>query len=72
VDVIALAVELDQLGIEVFAHVAKDAMKAVEVLLSEHSAPVFGHEDQVGMNGKNAVSAPSIVSFLCHRPIVLQ
>jgi hypothetical protein len=72
VDVITLAVELDQLGIEVFAHVGKDAMEAVEVLLPEHPAPVFGQEDQVSMDGKNAVPASAIVSFLCHRPIVLQ
>ena len=64
VDVITLAVELDQLGIEVFAHVGKDAMEAVEVLLPEHPAPVFGHEDQVSMDGKKRSACLGDSQFL--------
>jgi hypothetical protein len=51
VDVIALAVELDQFGLEVGADGAHDLFASPQDLVGERSAPVLGREDQVGVEG---------------------
>ena len=57
-DVVVLAAELYQLGLEVLAYPGQDGLHCVKVLLLEHVAPIFGHEDQVYVQGKDAV--PSV------------
>jgi hypothetical protein len=57
VDVVVFAVELGQLGFEVGADRSHDLLHAVEMLVSEHLVPELRHENQMGMQDENAVSA---------------
>ena len=61
VDVVVLAVELDQLGLEVGAHRPHDLLHPGQVPVAEHLVPVFRHENQVSVQGENAVSASADV-----------
>jgi len=72
VNMIGLAIELDELCVEIVTDGTKDRLERRHVLLTEDTAPVFGHEDQMCMDGKNAVSSSAKVLFLVHRPIMLQ
>jgi hypothetical protein len=56
VDVVGLAVELDQFGIEVGAHSAHGGFGEGEQWIGEHPAPVGGYEHQVGVQQRHAVS----------------
>jgi hypothetical protein len=47
VDVVVLAVELAQLGVEVCAHLAHDLPAAGEDRVGERTTPILGGEDQV-------------------------
>jgi hypothetical protein len=57
--VIGLAVELDQLGLEVCADGAYDLFAARKDLVGEWPAPVCGREDQVRMKGVGNRSSPA-------------
>jgi hypothetical protein len=54
-DVIVPAVKFHQRGFEVLAHVGKDGLHRLKVLLREYVAPISGHEDQMHMQGEYAV-----------------
>ena len=56
-DVIVPAIELHQLRLEVRAYAGKDDLHRLKVILLEHVAPIFGHEDQMYVQGKYAVSS---------------
>jgi len=47
VDVVVLAVRLDQLGAEVGAHAGEHRPEGVQVLAGQDPAPILGHEDQM-------------------------
>ncbi|BCJ75756.1 hypothetical protein CS0771_53000 [Catellatospora sp. IY07-71] len=66
--VVVLAVELDQLGLEVGADVAHDLFHPGQVPVAEHLVPELRHEDQVDVHRKNAVSAGTDAFELSHRP----
>ncbi|GAA3231317.1 hypothetical protein GCM10020216_049920 [Nonomuraea helvata] len=44
-----LAVELDQFGAEAVAYLDHDFFTAAQKFVGEHSTPIFGCEDQMGM-----------------------
>ncbi|NYF59135.1 hypothetical protein HDA35_004966 [Micromonospora purpureochromogenes] len=47
----AVAVELDQVGLEVGAHRPHDLLQAGQVPVIEHLVPKLGHEDEMGVQG---------------------
>ena len=49
VHMVRLAVELDQLALEVVADTSEDRFEVVQVLVAEHSPTVFCDKDQVGV-----------------------
>jgi hypothetical protein len=55
--VVVLAVELDQFRLEIGAHRRHDLLHPGQVPVTEHFVPELGHEDQVGVQGRNAVPA---------------
>ena len=61
VDVVAFAVELDQLGFEVGADGAHDFPAASKDLVGERSTPVLGREDQVRVKGVDDRITPADV-----------
>ena len=65
VHVVGLAVELDQLGIEVGAHTARGVLGEGEHRVGEHRPPVFGFEHQVGVQQRYAVPAGASVGRGC-------
>src|SRR5690606_5660958 len=68
VDVIVLAIHLDQACFEVGAHLGEHPTQEVEVLPCQHSTPILGHEDQVNMECGKTVSTASVVLDLAHSP----
>jgi hypothetical protein len=66
VDVVVLAVELDQFGFEVRAHCPHDRFHPGEVPVVEHPVPESRYEDQVGVQAEDAVSTgvDAMSSFL--------
>jgi putative transposase len=68
VDVIVLAVELHQFGLEVGNVPGKDAVQIVVYLLSEHLAAVLGHKHQMQVHEKDAVPTASNIVVIAHRP----
>ena len=63
VDVVVFAVELDQFGLEVRAHGAHGFFASCEDSVGERAAPVFGCEDQVGVEGVDDGFTPANVGF---------
>src|SRR5260370_10107646 len=61
VNVVAFAVELRQLGLEVRADVPHDLFQAFQVLRGEYRMPVLGHENQMRVQDKHAVPASAYV-----------
>lgn len=57
-----LAVDLDQLGLEVPTHFSEDGAEAVDGIGVKYLFPVFGHEDQMDVKFENTVSAVSNVT----------
>lgn len=71
-DVIACAVHLYQLRLEVHAHFGENMPEGSKGLAIEDAAAVFGHEDQMNVQGENAMSTvPQVLAFV-HRRILLQ
>src|SRR5512132_1521349 len=71
VDVLGLAVELDQFAAEVLTDRPHDRLHAVQVDGGEHRMPVLRHENQVGVQRNYAVPACTNVAVLSHRPSIL-
>jgi hypothetical protein len=65
VDVILLAVELDQFGFEVGADGLHDFLAAAQDLVGEGPAPVLRSEDQVGVEGVDDRTAPADIGIWC-------
>jgi hypothetical protein len=55
--VVYLTIHLDQLSLEILAHLLEDEFEPIESIGVEYLFPVLGNEDQVDMKLKNAVSA---------------
>ena len=47
VDMLTLAIELNQLTLEVRTHFVEDSFQRAQVRVLEHPVPVLGHENQV-------------------------
>lgn len=69
-DVVGLAVELDQLALEVRAHRAEDLFQPGRVGADEDRVPVLSDENQVSVKHENAVSAGANVPVACREPPV--
>ncbi len=68
---VALAVHLDELRLEVSAHLGKQFAQAVDSLLVEYFVAILRHKDQMNVHIKNTMpSAPNVVVFF-HRPNIL-
>jgi hypothetical protein len=63
VHVVGLAVELAQFGVEVGAHAARQVLAEGQHLVGEHRSPVFGDENQMGVQGINRAPAPAYVGI---------
>ncbi|GAA0568820.1 hypothetical protein GCM10010172_61410 [Paractinoplanes ferrugineus] len=66
--VVVLAVELDQVGLEVTAHVSYDRLHPGQVPVGEHLVPEFRDENQVDMHRENTVSASADFLKFDHKP----
>ena len=66
VHVVGFAVELDQLDIEIGAHVVHGVLGEGEDLVGEHRAPILGREHQMCMQQRHAVPGMAI-GLGCHR-----
>src|SRR5690606_37592851 len=69
VDVVVLAVELDQLGLEVLAHGPHDLLAPRQVPVGEDRVPVLRHENQVDMHPEDTVTTSTNVLIDTHKPI---
>ena len=68
-NMVVLAVELDQFRFKVLADTGKYWAQVVKNLFCEYAASVFCYKDQMHMHIKNAVSSsPNIVVVFAHRP----
>ncbi len=70
VDVVVLAVELDQLGLEVLAHGPHDFLAPRQVPVAEDGVPVLRHENQVDVHAEDAVATCTNVLIDTHKPTV--
>jgi IS605 OrfB family transposase len=61
VDVVVLAVHLDQLGAEIGADAGEHAPKHIQVLAGQHPASVLGHKDQMHVERGDNVSASTAI-----------
>ena len=68
--VVILSIHLDKLRLEIRAHARKQVSHIIQDLFGKHSAPVFGHEDQMSVKGKNTMSALPIIVVIRHRPMI--
>jgi hypothetical protein len=59
-DVVGLAVKLDQFDAEVDAHPAHGVLGEGEHGVGEQFSPVFGYEDEVGVQQRHAVAVAAI------------
>lgn len=67
-DVVALAVHLHQLSLEIRTDLGEDMSQLLNSLAVQDATAVFGHEDQMNVHCENAVSAVSKVLAFVHRP----
>ncbi len=67
VDVVVLAVELDQLAFEVGADGPHDLFHARQVGVLENLVPVLRHENQVGVKDESTVPTSDVL-ILSHKP----
>lgn len=67
-NVVVFALKRSQFNIEVITDLLHHVFENVQRLTGKDTFAVFRHKDQVGMNGKNTVSACSNFVFGCHRP----
>ena len=61
VDVIVLAAALDQLRLEVAAHLGKDAVQVADGEVGQHVSAVFGDKDQMDMQHVDDMPACAIL-----------
>jgi hypothetical protein len=67
-DVVRFAIHLHQLRTEVCADLGENVSQVLDRLAVEDAASVFGHEDQMNVQCKNAMSTASKVLAIRHRP----
>ena len=65
---IVFAVHLNQLGFEVRTNLGEDMSQCLNRFAVEDAAAVFGHEDQMDVHSKNAMSTVTKVLDIWHRP----
>jgi putative transposase len=66
--VVALAIHLHQLSLEIRTDLGEDMSQLFDSLAIEDASAVFGHKDQMDMHCENTVSAMSKVLAFIHRP----
>ena len=71
-DVIILAIHLNQFGVEVGAYRGEYAFGVVQNGRREHAAAVFCDEDQMDVQCENAVPASTMGIVIDHRPMYAQ
>src|SRR5690606_27951364 len=69
VDVVVLAVELHQFGLEVLTHGPHDLLAPRQVPIGEDLVPVLRHENQVDMHPEDTVTTSTNVLIDTHKPI---
>jgi hypothetical protein len=65
---VILAVQLDQVRLEVSTDLAEDGAKSLDGIRIEHTVAVLRHKDQVNVHLELAVSSVSNVFVFGHRP----
>ena len=65
---VVFSLKRGQFNTEVIADLLHHFFEDVQRLTGKDSLAVFGHKDQVRVNGKNTVPACSNFIFCCHRP----
>ena len=68
VNVVVFTFERSEFNIEVVADFLHHFFENVQSFAGKDPFAVFGHKDQVRVNGKNTVPACSNFVFCCHRP----
>lgn len=71
VNVIDLSVAFDDGRFEIVRDPAKMLLKSRQRILIENLVTIFRHEDQMDMQGENAMSASAKVLIFDHRSIIL-
>ena len=69
-NMIVPAVHLDHLRLEIGADRGEDLAHVVPHRLGEHMATVFGYEDQMDVERKDAVPTAPKIGFSRHRPML--
>jgi putative transposase len=69
--VVILSVHFHQLRLKVFAYAGEMQAQFLNGIRIKHATPVFGHEDQMHMHHKYALSTGSNCLIVCHRPIII-
>lgn len=72
VDVVVLAVHLDEFPLEVAANLGEGGSEALDGVAVEHLSAIFGHKDQMRVNVKNTMSTVPDVLTIAHRPSIFQ
>lgn len=70
VDMIVLAIHLDQLRPEVCTGIGEYDAQPIDGVAVEHSAAIFSHKDQMDVHLKSAVTSASDIILIAHRPKV--
>ena len=65
-DVIVLAIALDQFGFEILADLGEDGSQVAYGEFRQGVAPVFGNKDQMGVKGVNNVPTFANISVFSH------
>jgi putative transposase len=68
VNVIILAVELDQMRLKIDADLGEDVAQVIKDVLGKDAAPILGHEDQVNVHQKDTRPSASKIVVAAHRP----
>jgi putative transposase len=69
-DMIVLAVHLNQIGLEVAAELRKNGAKPLDGVAVEYAASIFRDKDQMDVHLENAVPSMSNIVIIAHRPKV--
>jgi hypothetical protein len=69
-NVVYLAIHLDQLGLEILAHFVEDQFQPMESVGVKGLFAILGDEDQVNVELENTMSTAPNITRQLHRPMV--
>lgn len=69
-DMVLLAIEFHEFGLEIPAHILKYVPHGVQDSLCEDFSAILGHEDEMHMQVEDAVSSGADIACFCHRPML--